>query len=116
MKLKPLVIALVVVGALAAFGGGSYGLYRFGMQRGIGMAGGVTSAAAAEPGSANAAPTAAAGPQSIAQGEDATRRHIQAGLKAGDVDPSTAARSSITTTRWRRATSSTSRPSHRSWT
>ena len=89
MKLKPLVIALVVVGALAAFGGGSYGLYRFGMQRGIGMAGGVTSAAAAEPGSANAAPTAAAGPQSIAQGEDATRRHIQAGLKAGDVDPST---------------------------
>ena len=37
MKLKPLVISLAVVGALAALGGGSYSLYMFGMQRGMGM-------------------------------------------------------------------------------
>ncbi len=30
---------------------------------------------------------AAAGPLSVAQGEEATRRHISAGLKAGDTDP-----------------------------
>lgn len=28
-------------------------------------------------------------PQSVAEGEDATRRHITAGIKAGDVDPAT---------------------------
>ena len=33
-----------------------------------------------------------AGPQSIAQGEDATRRHITTGIKAGDVDPVTGKR------------------------
>jgi Cu(I)/Ag(I) efflux system membrane fusion protein len=33
--------------------------------------------------------TAAAGPQSALEGEDATRRHMQQGLKAGDVDPMT---------------------------
>ena len=37
MKLKPLVIALAVVGTLCALGGGGYGLYRFGMQRGMAM-------------------------------------------------------------------------------
>ena len=31
----------------------------------------------------------AAVPQSVAQGEEATRRHISAGLKAGDTDPTT---------------------------
>jgi Cu(I)/Ag(I) efflux system membrane fusion protein len=33
------------------------------------------------------APTPTAAPQSIAEGEEATRRHIAAGIKAGDVDP-----------------------------
>ena len=47
-----------------------------------------TAAAAAE---TQARQTAAPGkvPQSIAQGEEATRRHIQTGIKAGDIDPST---------------------------
>ena len=47
MKLKPLVIGLVVIGVLGA---GSYGLYMFGMQRGMGM-----SAPAAAAGSTDAA-------------------------------------------------------------
>lgn len=77
MKLKSLVIAGVVISALGAAG---YGLYLFGMQRGMGMRA--------------ASPTATVGklPQSIAEGEEATRRHIQAGLKAGDMDPSTGAK------------------------
>ncbi len=85
MKLKPLVIALVVIGALGA---GGYGLYMFGMQRGMSMNAPATAAASTD---AAASPTATVGklPQSIAEGEEATRRHIQAGLKAGDVDPST---------------------------
>ena len=41
---------------------------------------------------APAAPPTQAIPQSIAQGEDATRRHLTAGLKAGDVDPATGRR------------------------
>ena len=82
MKLKPFAITLVVI---AALGAGSYGLYMFGMHRGMGM--NATSAAA--PPDNGAAPTGAAGklPQSIAEGEDATRRHIQSGIAAGDVDP-----------------------------
>ncbi|MBK8070883.1 MAG: efflux RND transporter periplasmic adaptor subunit [Ramlibacter sp.] len=83
-KLKPLLIGLVGAGALAASG---YGLYTVGMQRGMGMA----APSASSPG-ANAAPTSTAPgavPQSIAEGEDATRRHITTGLKAGDVDPDT---------------------------
>ena len=82
MKLKPLVIGLVVIGVLGA---GSYGLYMFGMQRGMGMG-----APAAAAGSTDGA--AGKLPQSIAEGEEATRRHIQSGIKAGDVDPSTGAK------------------------
>ncbi len=51
------------------------------------------SAPVAAPGPREAAATQpfAAGhvPQSVAEGEDATRRQIQAGIKAGDVDPAT---------------------------
>jgi len=86
MKLKPLVIALVATGALGA---GGYGLYTLGMQRGMGMG---TSTRA--PTSALASVDAASGttaasklPQSIAEGEEATRQHIRSGIKAGDVDP-----------------------------
>jgi Cu(I)/Ag(I) efflux system membrane fusion protein len=82
MKHKSLVIVLVIVGALAAVGGGSYGLYLFGMQRGMGMSVPSTAVASAD------APVGKV-PQSIAEGEEATRRHIQSGIKAGDVDPST---------------------------
>ncbi len=84
MKLKSLLIALLSVGALGAAG---YALYAMGMQRGIGMG----APASAAPGSDSAPGAAAsnAGPQSIAQGEEATRRHITSGIKAGDVDPAT---------------------------
>ena len=84
MKLKSLVIAGVVIGALGAVG---YGLYMFGMQRGMGMNAPAT-AAAASGGPSEQAATPGKVPQSIAEGEEATRRHIKAGLKAGDMDPS----------------------------
>ncbi|MDZ7855779.1 efflux RND transporter periplasmic adaptor subunit [Sphaerotilus sp.] len=54
-----------------------------GMQQGMGMA--------ATPQAAAVAP-ADPSQWSIPQGEDATRRHIRAGLKAGDVDPVTGLR------------------------
>ncbi|MCW5625134.1 MAG: efflux RND transporter periplasmic adaptor subunit [Burkholderiales bacterium] len=75
---------LLILVAIAALGAGSYGLYRLGMQRGIGMG----SAPATDPARA-ASSTAPAGtpPQGAAEGEAATRRHIETGLKAGDVDP-----------------------------
>lgn len=76
MKLKPLVIGVIAGGTLGASG---YGLYATGMNRGMGMAG--TSA----PATATAAPGTAVNES----GEDATRRHIAAGLKAGDTDPAT---------------------------
>jgi len=81
MKLKPLLIGLVAAGALGAAG---YGLYPMGMHSGMSM----VAAPASADGGAAAAPTQGL-PQSIAEGEDATRRHIKDGLKAGDIDPST---------------------------
>ena len=71
---------LSIVAAIVVASGASYGLYLFGMQRGMGMAGGAAST------SASGADT---GAQSIAQGEAATKRHISAGIKAGDLDPET---------------------------
>ncbi len=79
MKHKPVLIGLFGVLLLGAAG---YGLYATGMNRGMTMA--------ASPIRPEA--SAAAGeslPQSIAQGEAATRRHISAGIQAGDVDPIT---------------------------
>ena len=75
MKLKHLVIAVAVITVL---GTGSYGIYMLGMQRGMNASSRST-----------AAPDSSTGklPQSIAEGEEATRRHIQSGIKAGDVDP-----------------------------
>ena len=86
MKLKPLLISLAAVGVLGVLGAAGYGLYAIGMNRGMGMA-----SAPASAGAGTTAATAAteAVPQSIAQGEEATRRHITAGIKAGDVDPAT---------------------------
>ena len=81
MKLKPLLISLVAAGVLGAAG---YGLYATGMNRGMGM----VSAPAGGSDAAAGTPTEAV-PQSIAQGEEATRRHITAGIKAGEVDPAT---------------------------
>ena len=102
--MKPVLIGLLTAGALSAAG---YGLYAVGLQRGMGLAAGTptapatagvtatagaTSTATAGGAAPGASPTATPGeavPQSIAQGEEATRRHIAAGIKAGDVDPQT---------------------------
>ena len=81
MKLKPLLAGLVAAAVLGAAG---YGLYTMGMHRGVGMASGT----APEQGGA-ASVAAPGGTPSNESGEDATRRHIAAGLKAGDTDPAT---------------------------
>ncbi|HMC16688.1 MAG TPA: efflux RND transporter periplasmic adaptor subunit [Albitalea sp.] len=81
MKRKPLLIALALA---AVFAAGGYGMYLFGMNRGMGMS---AASGAAPTGAAGATPTARAG--AAEAGEDATRRHMQAGLKAGDIDPMT---------------------------
>ena len=75
MKTKTLLMGFIVVMAVGALGGAGYALYAIGMNRGMGMAA--------------AGSTAQSLPQSIAQGEEATRRHIAAGIKAGEVDPAT---------------------------
>ncbi len=82
MKTVTLLAGLLAAGGLAA---GGYGLYTLGMVRGMDMMGSTaapTTGAAAAP-----ADGMAPLPQGIAQGEDATRRHIDQGIKAGDVDP-----------------------------
>ncbi|MBT2300329.1 efflux RND transporter periplasmic adaptor subunit [Variovorax paradoxus] len=79
MKLKPLLIGLIAAGVLAAAG---FGLYTLGMQRGMGLAG--SPAAPESAAAASALPAVAPGNET---GEDATRRHIATGLKAGDTDP-----------------------------
>ncbi len=80
MNKKTLTITVALALLLGAVG---YGLYMLGMQRG--MAGPSTPVAAGA-----AAPTATkALPQSVAEGEEATRRHITTGVKAGDIDPAT---------------------------
>ena len=58
------------------------------MQRGMGMSGAPPAGVQAARQMAASAATESV-PQSIAQGEDATRRHIASGIKAGDVDPVT---------------------------
>ena len=63
-------ILAIAVGLLV----GGFGLYQWGFQRG----------AASVP-----VATTVAVPQSIAEGEAATRRHMSSGIKAGDVDPAT---------------------------
>ena len=73
---------LLIVLAVAAMAGTGYALYALGMQRGMSH----PPAAGMAQRSAQATATAAV-PQGIAQGEDATRRHIDSGIKAGDIDP-----------------------------
>ncbi|OOG36597.1 efflux RND transporter periplasmic adaptor subunit [Polaromonas sp. A23] len=89
MNRKHIAIAMAVAVALAAFG---YAAFEMGMRRGGGMtaAPGAAAPGAAAPAEAGAVPAAPGPlPQSIAEGEEATRRHIAAGLKAGEMDPVT---------------------------
>ncbi|RQP21835.1 efflux RND transporter periplasmic adaptor subunit [Piscinibacter terrae] len=82
MNRKTVLISVLLAGVVVA---GGYGMYMVGMQRGMGMASGPS---ANSPAGGNATQPAG-GPQSALEGEDATRRHMQAGLKAGDIDPMT---------------------------
>ncbi|WP_119155052.1 efflux RND transporter periplasmic adaptor subunit [Caldimonas tepidiphila] len=89
MNYKKLVIGLLVAGVLGA---SAYGLYNLGMRHGMDMG------AAAPAAAASAAVPVAAGSAvdpsnwTVPQGEEATRRHVKQGLKAGDVDPVTGRR------------------------
>ena len=81
MNRKYFIAALLITSLLCAAG---YGLYALGVSKGQTrpaanalVDAGVQSAALGQV------------PQSVAQGEEATRRHIAAGLKAGDIDPAT---------------------------
>ena len=75
-------VFLAGVVAAAAISAGCYGLYRLGVKSGVEQA----LQHAAAPGAPASAATGAL-PSGIAEGEEATRRHMQLNLKAGDVDP-----------------------------
>lgn len=86
MKTKTLTLVALAFALLIAAAG--YGLYALGLQRGSTRAG--ASPAMAIPAEAATMPTPSkTAPQSIAEGETATRRHIATGIKAGDIDPVT---------------------------
>ncbi len=79
MNKKMFTLALVITALVGATG---FGLYTLGMKRGMVNPSTTTaSAAGAKP------PAAQPLPQNIAEGEEATRRHITTGVKAGDIDP-----------------------------
>ncbi len=94
MNLNSLLLGLVSAACLGAAG---YGIYAVGVHRGMEKASDavVRHAGPAGAGAGNlpaASPDAAPSdpvPQSIAQGEEASRRHVRSGIRAGDVDPST---------------------------
>ena len=92
MKTKALAsLAVAIAVAVGFVAAGAYGIYQLGMQRGMGMGGTASAMAPGAPATEAMAPRTPteAVPQSIAQGEAATRRHISSGIKAGDVDPRT---------------------------
>ncbi len=88
--MKKTTVAVAVVAALA-LGAGGYGLWALGMSQGMEM----MSAPIGGP-SSDSAQSSGAGQDpstwSIPQGEAATRRHMDSGIRAGDVDPETGLR------------------------
>ncbi|WP_309246682.1 hypothetical protein [Ramlibacter montanisoli] len=84
MKNPPRTIALAAV-AIALLAGAGYGLYRLGLQQGQH---GNEHAAAPLP-ATPAAATSDPSTWTASQGEEATRRHIRDGIRAGSVDPVT---------------------------
>ena len=81
MKNLRLLIGLLAAAVLGAVGGV---LYSSGIERGRSNAAATASSPAL---AGTSAPASGRIPQGIAEGEAATRRHIEAGIKAGDVDP-----------------------------
>jgi Cu(I)/Ag(I) efflux system membrane fusion protein len=84
MKNNQLVLALI---AICLLGGLGYGTYQMGLRNGATTV--VTAAIPTAAPQAQATPATGVIPQGIAQGEEATRRHLEKGIKAGDVDPVT---------------------------
>ncbi len=83
MNKKTIVIALLAAGVLGA---GGWSLYQLGLSNGM------AHAPTAAPTEATGSPAATAVDPSgwgIPEGEAATRRHVESGLKGGDVDPLT---------------------------
>jgi Cu(I)/Ag(I) efflux system membrane fusion protein len=75
-------LVVTAIAAAVAIAGVGYAAYEMGKRQ-------ATSTASAPPSTTTAAPMVQGSvPQSIAAGEAATRRHIAAGIKAGEVDPS----------------------------
>ena len=84
MKTVPVLISVLAAAALGVAGGVLYGS---GMERGKSQASEAAATASGPALAEGAAPASGRVPQGIAEGEAATRRHIEAGLKAGDLDP-----------------------------
>jgi Cu(I)/Ag(I) efflux system membrane fusion protein len=82
MNKKYIAAALALATAVAA---GGYALFEMGMRKGSTLAAPPAGAAALQAGAMATAPAPV--PQSIAEGEEATRRHMATGIKAGQVDP-----------------------------
>jgi len=74
---------------LAALAGGGYGLWALGMSQGMDMMSAPIGGAEGESGSAGSTGGQDPSTWNIPQGEAATRRHMESGIKAGDVDPET---------------------------
>jgi Cu(I)/Ag(I) efflux system membrane fusion protein len=83
MNRKTIVIALLAAGVLGA---GGWSLYQLGLRNGMAHA---PMAAPSEAAGSPAGATIDPSTWGIAEGEAATRRHIESGLKGGDVDPVT---------------------------
>ena len=81
--------SLRALGVFAALGAGGFGLYELGLEHGR-LPGQSSGEARAE----TTSPSVAEDPSTwgIPQGEAATRRHIESGLSAGDIDPITGRR------------------------
>lgn len=84
MKNSPRTLAVVAI-AVGLLAGAGYGLYRLGLQQGQH---GSEHATAPSP-AASAVATSDPSTWTASQGEEATRRHIRDGIRAGSVDPVT---------------------------
>lgn len=90
---------LLIIVLLAGIGGGGWWLYQLGMKQGMSHGAGAMTGQMSAGGAAMAPAAGAAAPAAsatvdptnwgIPEGEDATRRHMTSGLKAGDTDPET---------------------------